>query len=164
MMWRPYLTIVTAILFGTLAVSSVFFVHKRGAESGAARVQAKWDAEVAAMAQAQAEELMKARQREQALEALIARQREEHRREANRIDARFTADIERLRYRPEARAGDGGVPEGAVSGVGCTGLGLSKPDAEFLVRYATSAARQQAALNACIAAYDEVREATHARD
>ena len=61
MMWRPYLTIVTAILFGTLAVSSVFFAHKRGAESGAARVQAKWDAEVAAMAQAQAEELMKAR-------------------------------------------------------------------------------------------------------
>ncbi len=157
MMWRPQIAAVTAILTITLLATTVWYAYSSGRQSGMSLIQSRWDAEVAQMAQAQAEEIMKARQREKALEALIARQREEHRREANRIAARYRSDIERLRDRPEARADFGGVPGAADSGAGCTGAGLARPDGEFLVRYAASAARLQSALNACVTAYDEVR-------
>lgn len=133
-------------------------VYRIGYEKGAAEVTAEWNDERAATAAAQAEEAMKARQREKALTELLEKQRLEHRREVDRIARRHAADLERLRNRPEARAGDGGVPEGAAAGVGCTGQGLARGDAAFLIGYAADAARLQAALAACQAAYDEVRK------
>lgn len=120
-------------------------------------VQSSWNLERAATAQAQAEELMKARQRESALRDLADRLRKEKRDEANRLAREYAADLERLRDRPEARAGTGGVPEGAAAGVGCTGAGLARLDAAFLTGYAHDAARLQLALDTCQAAYDEVR-------
>ena len=117
-------------------------------------VQTLWDSERAATAKAQTEELMKARQREQSLQALAERLRLEKRREADRLAREYAADLERLRDRPDTRAGAGGVPEGASPGVGCTGEGLARGDAEFLSRYAHDAARLQLALNTCQAAYN----------
>jgi hypothetical protein len=99
---------------------------------------------------------MKARQREQALQALVDKQRRAHDAEVKRVVREYSALVDGLRDRPEARAGDGGVPEGAVAGAGCTGQGLSRPDATFLAGFAADAARTQAALDACRTAYDSL--------
>lgn len=138
-------------------------LYRTGFESGRAEVQQKWDAEKAAVAAAQAEEQRRARQRERALTELNAKLRQEHRREIDRIIAEHNAAVDGLRDRPEARAGAGGVPEGAATGVGCTGEGISRGDAAFLAGYAADAARTQAALQWCVAQYNEVREQINGR-
>lgn len=127
-------------------------------------VQQQWDAEKAATAQAQAEELMKARQRESALQELATRLRKEKADEARRLAREYAADIERLRDRPEARAGESGVPEGATPNVGCTGAGLARLDAQLLTGYAHAAARLQSAYGECKAQYNALKEALDARD
>jgi hypothetical protein len=127
-------------------------------------IQMKWDAERAATQAAHAEELLKARQQEQALQSAMNRLKQEKHREATRLANDYAAVINSLHDRPEARAGTGGVPEGAAAGVGCTGAGLAKRDGEFLARYGADAARLQLALNACQAAYNQVREQLNARD
>ena len=101
---------------------------------------------------------MKAAQREAALKALIDKQRKDHQREATRLANDYAAVVVSLQDRAETRAVAGGVPEGAVAGVGCTGQGLARPDAEFLAGYARDAGRLQLALQACQAAYDAVRQ------
>lgn len=74
--------------------------------------------------------------------------------EKNRIAADLRVALDGLRNRPERPASSGGaVPEGASDGVGCTGAGLARPDAEFLVGYAADAAGLQSALAACQSAY-----------
>jgi hypothetical protein len=100
---------------------------------------------------------MKARQTEQALQKAVNRIRQEKQREAVRLANDYAAVINSLHDRPEARAGAGGVPEGAAAGVGCTGEGLAKRDGEFLAGYAHDAARLQLALQVCTSAYDQVR-------
>jgi hypothetical protein len=106
---------------------------------------------------------MKARQTEQALQKLVDQQRQEHRREVNRIVARYNADLERLRNRPEARSeSPSGLPDSPTAGVGCTGAGLARPDAEFLSWYSAEAARTATALDACVHAYNKVRESINA--
>lgn len=156
-MWRWWIAAVMAA--SICAAGSAWYAHSKGMQSGMQQVQILWDSERAATAQAQAEELMKARQREHALQALAEKLRLEKRREADRLAREYAADLERLRDRPETRAGDGGVPEGAAAGVGCTGAGLSRRDAEFLVGLAADAARAQAALDQCRAQYAEVERA-----
>ena len=157
-MWNPKLIALNVLMVLALAAGSAWYGHSKGKQSGMLEVQTLWDSEKLAMQQTQTEELMKARQREQALQALIDRQRRAHREEVNRIAAEYAADVERLRDRPEARADSpSGLPEGAAAGVGCTGAGLAAGDADFLVRYSADAARTQAALNACVAAYDDIR-------
>jgi hypothetical protein len=163
-MWNLKLFGLATITTLTLAAGSAWYGYSSGRQSGMSQIQSQWDAERAATLAAQAEEQMKARQTEQALRALVDQQKQEHRREVNRIVSRYNADIDSLRNRPEARAGASGVPDSPDSGTGCTGLGLSKPDSEFLVWVGGEAARTQAALRACQAAYDQVRESLNARD
>jgi hypothetical protein len=157
MIWNLKLATVAVIAIGIASAGGAWYAYSKGRESGMTQVQAMWDAERLATMTAHAEEQIKARQREEALKVLLARQRKEHKREVDRIIADYNADLERLRDRPAERAGAGGVPEGAAAGVGCTGEGLSRPDSEFLVWLGGEAARTQAALNACVTAYDEVR-------
>ena len=153
----------TRFLIAAVTVASIlgagWQLYGLGKKRGMSEVQQQWDAEKAATAQAQAEELMKARQRESALQELATRLRKEKADEARRLAREYAADLERLRDRPDARAGAGGVPEGAAPGVGCTGEGLSRRDAEFLVGLAHDAARTQAALDQCRAQYAEVERA-----
>ena len=151
---------VTALAIGLGAVA----LYRTGYAKGAAEVQQQWDAEKAATAAAQAEETMKARQREKALIELTERLRKEHRREVDRIVAERNRLVGELRNRPEARAGAGGVPEGAAAGVGCTGEGLSRRDGEFLAGLAADAARTQAALQQCVAQYNQVMELVNGGD
>lgn len=152
-MWMRW--IVTTVIT-TLLAGCVVYAYNKGRQSGMQEVQTLWDSEKLATAQAQAEELMKARQRESALHDLAARLRKEKRDESLRLSRQHAADLERLRDRPDTRAGAGGVPEGASPGVGCTGAGLAKLDAQLLAGYAHSAARLQSAYDECKAKYDAV--------
>lgn len=165
MFWTTRMTAVLALVVAmALACAGVgVWSYRTGHERGAAAVKQQWDAERAATAQAQAEEMMKARQREKALTEALDKQRKERRREIDRITAEYRRTLDSLRERPDARASDGGVPEGAAAGVGCTGAGLAGPDAAFLAGYATDAARLQLALDQCQAAYDQVREILRGR-
>jgi hypothetical protein len=162
-MWWTLLSprFVLAALVAALCAGTVWYAYNNGRQSGMSQVQIKWDQEklaVLAVLEAQNQELMKARQRERALHALMDRQRKERAREMDRIAVLHAAELERLRNRPEARAGDGGVPEGAAAGVGCTGAGLAGPDATFLAGYGADAARLQTALNECRVKYEAIQQ------
>jgi hypothetical protein len=156
-MWNLKLLAAIGIATTISLAGTAWYAHSKGKQSGMQQVQTLWIAERAAIQEAQAKEMEQARKREQALQAQVDQIRRSHRNEISRINRDHAALVDSLRDRPEARAGDSGVPEGAAAGVGCTGAGLSKPDSEFLVWLGREAARTQAALNACITAYDEVR-------
>jgi hypothetical protein len=156
-MWNLKILAAIATLTITSLAGTAIYAYSSGKQSGMQQVQTLWDSDRLAIAEAQAGERMKAAQKQKALEALIAQQRRNHRAEVDRIVAQYSADLDGLRDRPEARADFGGVPEGADAGIGCTGLGLSRPDAEFLVWVGREASRTQAALRACVTAYEEVR-------
>ena len=138
--------------------------YRTGHTSGAAAVTAEWHRERVETARATSRALERRLEVEAALRAQIDRTRQEHAREKARITANYNAAIDSLRDRPTARAGDTGVPEGAAAGVGSTGAELSRDDAAFLVWYAAEAARAQAALEACVAAYKRVEEAVNGSD
>lgn len=111
--------------------------------------------------EAHGKELVRASERHIELRAAADLLKLESQRETRRITARYERELDGLRNRPEARAGSdtGGVPEGAAPGVGCTGEGLARRDAEFLTGYARDAARLQLALDQCEAQYGKVEKA-----
>ena len=140
-----------------VVVLALFGLSAYSYRAGKAAVQQEWDKEKAAIAQAHLEEMQRARQREAELQATIDKQTEGYKRDLENITADYQRIVVWLRDRPAARAGAGGVPQGATAGVGCTGAGLSRRDAEFLARYAADAARTREALDQCVRQYDEVR-------
>ena len=151
---NPKLAAIIAIPI--LCAGTAWFAYSSGKQSGMLQIQTQWDAERMATQAAQAEEAMKARQKEQALQALANKIRTEKQREAVRLANDYAAVVNSLHDRAEARAGDGGVPEGAAPGVGCTGSGLAKLDAQLLAGYAHAAGRLQLAYDECRAKYTEV--------
>lgn len=142
-----------------VVVLALFGLSAYSYRAGKAAVQQEWDKEKAAIAQAHMEEMQRARQREAELQATIDKQTEAYKNDLANIAADYQRVVVWLRDRPAARAGAGGVPQGATAGVGCTGAGLSRGDAEFLARYAADAARTREALDQCVRQYDEVRRA-----
>lgn len=78
--------------------------------------------------------------------------------EIDRLNVDLADALERLRQRPE-RGSEGGVPLDPPAGSGCTGSGLYRQDADFLVREAARADRLRADLLECQAAYDKARAA-----
>ena len=165
-MWNSTLTtkMKAALVWAAVTVLACAAVgvwsYRTGHASGAARVQAKWDAERAAHARAL---IAVIEERDRATAAMAARTealKREYKRETDRIAADRDRLLASLRDRPERPAGGADMPDGAASGAGCTGAGLARPDAEFLVGYAADAERLQSALATCQAAYDAVRAAT----
>ena len=154
-MWKSWIVAVMASVI--FAAGSAWYGHSRGVQSGMLQIQTLWDAERMAQQQAILEAQQKAQDTERRLQAQVAKLRKERANEKARIDAQYASLIDGLRDRPEARAGDTGVPEGARAGVGCTGAGLSKSDSEFLIWLSSEADRTQAALRSCVTAYEEVR-------
>jgi len=140
------------------------YTYRAGHEAGAEKVQAAWDRGAATRAQATTETLMQAKKMQDALYAQIEATQTKARHEVRRIRTEHAALVDSLRDRPEARAGDPGAPEAASHGVGCTGAQLSRRDGEFLAGFAADAARTQAALQQCVDAYNQVREAANGRD
>lgn len=75
--------------------------------------------------------------------------------EKNRITADLRAALDSVRNRPQRpAAGGGAVPPGAADPVACTGAGLFRSDAEFLVRESARADGLRLQLSACQAAYN----------
>jgi hypothetical protein len=139
-----------------LAAGGAWYAHSSGVRSGMATIQALWDKAKLATLEAQGEQILIAQIREGELTAQMGQLKRTHRETQTRIAADHDRLVAGLRDRPEARAGVGGVPEGAAAGVGCTGAGLARPDAGFLGRYAADAARLQAGFDSCKAALDSL--------
>ena len=148
---------IAAIISALLGLAT-WYVHRAGYEAGVRQVRQMWDQDKARQAQAQADELLRARARESALQALANKLRKEKADEAQRLAREYTADLERLRNRPEGRAGAGGLPSAPGLGVGSTGEGLARPDAQFLVWFAAEAGRLQAAYDECRIKYQALKE------
>lgn len=138
-----------------LGIATVLGAAAIGYRTGAAHVQSKWDAEKAVQAKAIIT-LIEAKDAENArLADLATKIRKEKQRDLQTADARYRAELERLRSRPEERAGgESGLPDTAAAGTGCTGAGLAGPDARFLAGFALDAARLQAAYDECKAKYE----------
>ena len=156
---KAALGIAGTILLAWTAMS----VYNAGYRAGESKIQAKWDAEVSAMALAQAAELERAMAKTAELQAQVQQITRSHRNEIARINARHAAAIDGVRDRPE-RPDSGGVPEGASVGTGsagCTGAELYRPDAEFLIGIARDADRLRLALAACIAHSREIERAVN---
>ena len=99
-----------------------------------------------------------------AAEEQLRRQADEQQKTYQQKITRLTADRDALlrsvRERPSRDSGDD-VPGTAAAGdrAGCTGAGLSREDAEFLVGEAARADRIAEQLSACVAQYEAAREA-----
>lgn len=163
-------TLITQAIAATLAASALvaayWGIYNAGSKAGAATVKQQWDRDTANRAMRTAEQTMKHRQTERALQAHAAEQRKQKNAEINHIAAVHAAELDRLHNRPNMRATDrpGEPANPAQNGVGCTGAGLAKPDAEFLVGYAADAARLAAELKRCTTAYDAAEQALSAQN
>jgi hypothetical protein len=156
-MWTPIdkiLTVITLICI-SLAIAA-WLAYSKGYSAGAAQVQTRWDTQKSQILQATNDALVTARAKQTALEAAVTKIQQAHKNETTRITTEHRKLVDSLRNRPTERADSGGVPQGAAAGIGCTGAGLSRPDAEFLIGFASDAARTKAALNTCVKAYNSL--------
>ena len=153
MMWNVWTKVTIALTTLALIAGSAAFVYNKGKRSGMQQVQTLWDSEKLVMLEAIQTQALLAQARQAEIDQQVAQARRNQREASNRI-AQLERDLfNSLHDRPEARAGTGGVPEAADSGVGCTGQGLARSDASFLAGFAADAARLQSALTTCTAAY-----------
>ena len=138
-----------------LAAGAGYF---QGSEHGKASVQAMWDKEKAAQYAEYAKAQEEARKKEQELQANADKLRQEKDREIRDLNARATALNNSLQHRPTRTSEAGSLPNSSKSCSGASGKELARGDAEFLVWYATEAARLQADLNQCIRQYEALRK------
>ncbi|NBW13276.1 MAG: hypothetical protein EBR82_35235 [Caulobacteraceae bacterium] len=144
------------VLGGLAGLVMLGFVYWKGVNHGKEVVQQKWDAYK--VVQEREVQLLKdqARKTEQSMQKEINRIQKE-KVNANQIaTTRYNALINSLRNRPETRQDP--VSNDSGSGVGCTGAGLARGDAEFLAGYAADAARLQAAYDSCRDAYEIIKK------
>ena len=138
-----------------LAAGAGYF---QGSEHGQAKVQNLWDKEKAAQYAEYAKAQEEARKKEQELQANADKLRQEKDREIRDLNARATALNNSLQHRPTRTSEAGSLPNSSKSCSGASGKELARGDAEFLVWYATEAARIQADLNQCIRQYEALRK------
>lgn len=149
--------IIVAVILAALVFVS-WKIYNAGYKTGKAEVQQAWDAEKIRLTNEYADAQTRAREKERALQARVDNIRKERAREIADITRRHDVIVAGLRDRAAERAATpSGVPESTSAGVGCTGAGLARPDAEFLAGYAADAARLQSAFSACQTAYDSAR-------
>lgn len=128
--------------------------------SGMQSVQAKWDAEKLELV-SQTNKLLEKRDADsRALQDDKDKLRKAKNAEIDRLNTDLADALERLRHRPE-RPSESNLPSNTTAGseASCTGAGLYREDADFLVREAARAKRILLDLRECQAAYDKAREA-----
>lgn len=101
-----------------------------------------------------------ARSREQAAAATLATIEQKASDEQKSLATQLAAAHRELRNRPERPSG-GDVPKGPAGGVGCTGAGLYRPDAAFLVGESARANKLRIDLAACQSRYDAAVKLTN---
>lgn len=144
------------VLGGLAGLVMLGFSFWKGYTSGKDNIQQKWDAEKVVWEREMQVQADKNRQIERKMQAKADSIHKERVRETQIVNRRYNALVDSLRKRPEARQDS--VPADSNNGVGCTGEGLARPDAEFLAGYAADAARLQAAYDSCKAAYEVIHE------
>lgn len=89
----------------------------------------------------------------------LAKAQESRNVEVARINRKHADTVASLRQRPERLATFASeVPSAPAACTGSTGAELARGDAEFLAGYAADAAKLEAALNQCEAAYNALRD------
>lgn len=99
------------------------------------------------------------REKERGYVASLTAAQEQRNAEITRINRKHTAVVNSLRNRPERADSNSNsqMPSTPAACIGSTGAELARGDAEFLAGYAADAARLEAALNQCEAAYNALR-------
>ena len=150
---NPWVILGVVLAIGAAAGGGYY----KGNSAGKAEVQQLWDKEKAEQYAEYAKGQEAARQKEQELQAQADRLRRDKDAEIRNISARATALANSLQYR-EARPAEGSsVPlasENGSTAAGCTGAGLYRPDAEFLLREAAAGQQCQAFLRECRETYE----------
>ena len=161
-----YARIVIVLALAAVVVAGYWAIYKRGERAGMATVQQAWHAETARRAARTVEAQAEARATEQALIKHAVDIERKKNATLSTINAAHAAELERLRNRPDVRAADrpGEAASPAATGVGCTGAGLARGDAEFLTRFSADAARLAAELGRCTASYDAAERALRGAD
>lgn len=118
------------------------------------RIGAQVDRLKADHARAYAEALEASKAAEKALTGQSEKIRKDTNAKIAEIRRTAAADIERVRQR-QSRAD---LPANPAACAGSTGAQLASGDAEFLARYAADAATVNASLQACVKAYESVRQ------
>ncbi len=99
------------------------------------------------------------REKERAYQLSIAQAQEKRNVEVATVNRKLNTALVELRRRPErtVTATRSEVPNAPTACAGTTGTELARGDAEFLAGYAADAARLEAELNKCEAAYNALR-------
>ena len=146
----------------TLLAATAWSVYSAGFQAGESKIQAKWDAEVSAMAEAQARELERAMAKTAELQTQVDQITRSHRNEINRIRREHSAIVDSLRDRPDS-SDRGGLPADTSAGVEsagwCTGARLYRDHAAAFAGESTLAAQLQSALITCLADRAEIERA-----
>lgn len=145
-----------ALIGAVLAAVTAAYFGWRGQqrEIGRAEVRAEWAAEREAQkdaALAATTEYRRMEQRRMSL-AAQAQQRKDH--AIHALDTRLAAALDELRSRPDRPAAGDPAASQPAPGAACTGAGLYRPDAAFLVREAARAQRILAERDYCHDRYD----------
>ena len=111
--------------------------------AGRAEDRAGWAEELERQASAHARDQAQAREKERLMQLAADKLRNDAYAQISRLTRARDAALDELRNRPErpptATVTADGVPPTSSSPSGCTGAGLYRADAEFLVRFAASA-------------------------
>jgi hypothetical protein len=146
------LALLAAAVLAVLAIG--WKVHHSGVQSGRAEIRAEWDAQIAVQMQAAAKEAeANARETFRRLEVGAEAERKRNAQVAS-LNARLADALGELRNRPERPAAASGPAGNPPAGASCTGAGLYRPDAEFLVREAARADRILAERDYCHDRYE----------
>lgn len=146
------------ILSLVLAIAGAFGGgYYKGNSAGKAEVQQQWDKERAEQEAAYAAAQSAAREKERLLQASADRLRQEKDREIRNLNARAAGLTNSLRDRPSRPTEASAVPNSAAArpaAQSCTGIGLSREDAEFLAREAARGDETRLLLKQCREQYE----------
>ena len=156
-------------LLGALLTVLGAFGFGYASNDGADKVTAAWAQADKVATEARAKRIATARQAEATLQAAADEDRRKTDEKNKRLSARVAALADELRKRPErpAEPRPANVPQPAASagaqGGGCTGAGLYRSDAMFLVGKSELYQRIRNQRDDCYAQYERAREALKQR-
>lgn len=123
------------------------------AQSALSKAEAKHLAYVADSERQRANDEAEARRREAELRAAADAERERYAKELSGLADRHARAVAGLRDRPSARSTSGQVATASAPAAGCTGAGLSRPDAEVALWFAARAAQHASERDLCYSQY-----------
>jgi hypothetical protein len=156
-----YARVAAALAVAGLLFGCAWKGYVLGEKAGKASVQMLWDAEKLEQADVLQRSKEAALKKERALQKTIDQKRKEAAHEVDLLMAERDAALGELRQRPQRQAPGVGATndQGADAGPSaqrCTGAGLFREDAKFLIGEATRAERTRQELKKCLANFGAV--------